>query len=154
MVALALLFIGGIATAQLVNVLGKSSTKVDAATDAIALANVVIAQINDAAFYPTVQDPGLSIGVHNGPNPPASTIQAIGLVPPVNPQFRVSYEVIACTRCRDPYANGSVSLDGIEIIVTVDNATNQIRKLRSPMRFFVRKELAPSNTDPAFLRGW
>lgn len=151
-IALGVLFVGGYATAQLVNVLGSSTSRVDATTEAVGYANMVLAQINDARFFsPTDLDPGLTVGTHA--TPAGGAIDAVGTFPAVNPTMSVVYEVVACARCTDPFSNGQVALGGVEVIVTIDNVPPHER-LRGPMRFFTRKEFAPSNTDPALIRGW
>src|SRR5262245_18719074 len=65
MIALGLLLLSGLATAQLVTVLGESTQKIDATTEAVALAHVLVAEINDSRFLSATNlDPGLTVGAH------------------------------------------------------------------------------------------
>ena len=157
MIALGLLLVSGLATAQLVTVLGSSSQKVDATTEAVALANVLTAEINDAKFFSVTNlDPGLAVGPH-ATAVTGSTITSVGSYPSVRPIFLATYEVLTCTACNDPFGDGQVALGGVDIVVTIDNDPSRARgdwRLRGPLHFFTRKEFAPSSTDPTLIRGW
>jgi prepilin-type N-terminal cleavage/methylation domain-containing protein len=163
MIALAILALGSIATAQLVTILSRSNATIGASTDAVALATTLIAEINDARFVRGGEDPGLVVGNQTRSEmsgtvtaPVAgSTILAVGSFPSNTPQYAVSYEVRWCQACRDPFGTGQEGLGGVDVLITVSPVANEghQQKLLRPVHFVVRKEYAPTaaGSDP---RGW
>ena len=163
MVALAILALGSIATAQLVTILSRSNATIGASTDAVALATTLIAEINDARFVRGGEDPGLVVGnqtrseLSGTISTPVtgSAIRSVGNFPANTPQYVVSYEVRWCQACRDPFGTGQEGLGGVDVLVTVGPIATEgyQQKLLRPVHFVVRKEYAPTAAGAA-PRGW
>lgn len=169
MTALAVLGIGGMATAQLITVLINGAASTGAHTEAMALASRLVAEINDARFVTGAEDAGLvsggaPAGYRNYPVV-ASTIQTVGeftaLGEPTSPgqgAYIVSYEVVNCTACANPFADGQVGLGGVEVLVTVQSALNisnsKTPRLLRPLHLLIRKEYSPTGASGAAIRGW
>ena len=163
-VSLGVLGIGALATLQLISVMISSNRTISANTDAMALANRLIAEISDARYISTADfDPGLALGVHTVAAA-GSGIQTVGLFNPHSPApmpqplstgdlpaYTVSYEVVQCTVCTNPYGGaGGGGVGGIEVLVEVDNWSvfrpGQSRLMR-PLHMVLRKEYNASAAE-------
>ncbi len=169
-VAIGVLAVGSLATASLVDYMTRATSDVSSKTEALALATRLVAEIQDARLIIGNADPGLvdgagaplsdSLGEISTPIA-GSNISSVGQFEPgaalpggPNPTLDVRYEVRGCVTCADPFATGTASLGGIEVLVSVYNVPPH-RKLVRPLRLMIRKEFSPPGSSPGVaVRGW
>lgn len=169
-VAIGVLAVGSLATATLVDYMTRATSDVSSKTEALALATRLVAEIQDARMIIGNADPGLvdgagaplsnTMGEINAPVA-GSSIASVGRFEPgatgpggPNPTLEVRYEVRNCVTCVDPFATGTASLGGIEVLVSVYNVPPH-RKLVRPVRLMVRKEFSPPGASAGVaVRGW
>jgi prepilin-type N-terminal cleavage/methylation domain-containing protein len=171
LVAIGILAIAGTGMLRLLGTLAQTNQQVSGETEALALGTRLLAEIENAPYVRNGRaDPGLAPGTYtNGlAAPGGSLVQSYGLMNPDsltaiapggNGLYRVTYEVVPWVGVAGP-----AGADGVDIVVTVDNAglrsanettaTNTPTRLLRPIRLATRRTLADSPTanDAGVLR--
>jgi prepilin-type N-terminal cleavage/methylation domain-containing protein len=148
LIALVVLGIGSLGIAEMIAFMTRSNRSLGGETDALALADRLMAEIGDAylvAGAPS-SDPGLVFGQTFAPVA-GSTIRTVGTFnyggiapnPPDPGVYQVFYEVEQCTVCG---ANG-----GIEALVVVRNVNDLVGPLIRPVQLMERREAASTSVQ-------
>jgi prepilin-type N-terminal cleavage/methylation domain-containing protein len=153
LVAIGILAIAGTGMLRLLGTLAQTNQQVSGETEGLALATRLLAEIENAPYVRNGRtDPG---AYTNGlAAPGGSLIRSYGLMNPDsltavapggNAVYRVTYEVVPWTGVAGP-----AGADGVDIVVTVDNATardaDEVTATREPTRLMRAIRLATRRT--------
>jgi prepilin-type N-terminal cleavage/methylation domain-containing protein len=157
LVAIGILAIAGTGMLRLLGTLAQTNQHVSGETEALALGTRLLSEIENAPYVRNGRtDPGLVPGTYtNGlAAPGGSLIRSYGLMNPGSPTavapggnalYRVNYEVVPWVG-----AAGPAGADGVDIVVTVDNAeargANEVTATAEPTRLLRAIRLATRRT--------
>lgn len=140
-VALFVLSIAVLGATELAGILTASSATLSSQTDALMLANQLMAEVQSATLAEN-DDACFQIGEWSAPVGGCSAIRTLGEFPRGSvPVYRVSYQVKNCDKCDDPYSDGRSSLHGREILISVEDLRLRgNRRMLRPLLLMTRKE--------------